>query len=151
FGEPGSVRHQASSIAADPEALRAKLDDAGWPCLVQALERGPIVSLGGVVAERRLLALAGSRYLRTWPADAGPVCFSRSIDVPVGLAEATGRLLDSLGWEGIFELELIQRDDEKFAVLDFNPRVYGSLALAVRTGAPLPAIWCDWLFEGRDV
>ena len=150
FGEPGNARHQASSIATDPEALRAKLGEAGWPCLLQALERGPVVSLGGVVAEGRLLALACSRYLRTWPADAGPVCFSRSIDPPAPLAEAAGRLVAALGWEGIFELELAQREDGEFAVLDFNPRVYGSLALAVRAGAPLPAIWCDWLFEGRE-
>lgn len=150
FGEPGSARHQASSVAADQDALRDKLGDAGWPCLLQAHEQGPVVSLGGVFADGRLLALATSRYLRTWPPDAGPVCFSRSIDVPARLAEAAGRLLDSLGWEGIFELELVQREDGEHAVLDFNPRVYGSLALAVRAGAPLPAIWCDWLLDGHE-
>ena len=150
FGEPGEARHRASSIAADPEALRAKLEEAGWPCLLQALERGTIVSLGGVVAKGRLLAIACSRYLRTWPADAGPVCFSRSIDPPTGLVEASGRLVGALDWEGIFELELVQREDGQLAVLDFNPRVYGSLALAVRAGAPLPAIWCDWLLRGRE-
>jgi hypothetical protein len=34
-------------------------------------------------------------------------------------------------------------------VLDFNPRIYGSLALAVKAGTPLPAVWCDWLLKGR--
>jgi hypothetical protein len=34
-------------------------------------------------------------------------------------------------------------------MIDFNPRLYGSLALAARAGVPLPAIWFDWLLRGE--
>ena len=46
------------------------------------------------------------------------------------------------------ELELIQADapgEREYVPIDLNPRPYGSLALASAAGAPLAAIWCDWL------
>jgi predicted ATP-grasp superfamily ATP-dependent carboligase len=149
FSEGEETRHLASAVVADPAGLDGKLE-AGWPCLLQRREEGAIVSFAGVMAGGRLLAHACSRYGRTWPAEAGPVCFSRSIDAPASLIESVRRLVGSLGWEGIFELELAERAGGDFAVLDFNPRIYGSLALAVRAGAPLPAIWCDWLLKGVE-
>ena len=51
-------------------------------------------------------------------------------------------------WEGIFELEFLG-DDQPARTIDFNPRPYGSMALAVSAGANLPALWCDWLL-GRN-
>ena len=54
-----------------------------------------------------------------------------------------------LGWQGIFELELMRRPDGSFASLDLNPRPYGSIALAIRAGADLPAIWAAWLLGER--
>ena len=59
------------------------------------------------------------------------------------------RLLTAIGWEGIFELELVQVGPEQFVPIDLNPRTYGSMALASAAGAPLATIWCDWLL-GRS-
>ncbi len=151
FDEEGETRHLASALVEDGEELGAQLDKAGLPCLLQSCETGPIVSFGGVYAGGRLLARAFSRYIRTWPPHAGPVSFSRSIEAQPRLVESIERLLATLGWEGIFELEMIERDRDDWAALDFNPRIYGSLALAVRAGAPLPAVWCDWLLKGEAV
>jgi predicted ATP-grasp superfamily ATP-dependent carboligase len=53
-------------------------------------------------------------------------------------------LLLRTGWRGIFELELLVRGSEAHAI-DLNPRPHGWLALAIRAGANLPRIWCDWL------
>jgi predicted ATP-grasp superfamily ATP-dependent carboligase len=149
FSEDGSTNHLASAFVADAKALDGKLE-AGWPCLLQRREEGQIVSFGGVMVEGRLLAHVCSRYWRTFPAEAGPVCFARSIQAPASLVDSVTRLVDSMGWQGIFELELIERGGGDFAVLDFNPRVYGSLALGARAGASLPVVWCDWLLKGRQ-
>jgi predicted ATP-grasp superfamily ATP-dependent carboligase len=150
FRDGDETRHLASALVDDPQSLAGRLAEAGLPCLIQRRERGSIVSVGGVFADGRLLATACSRYLRTWPAEAGSVSFSRSIELPERLHDSVARLLGSLGWEGIFELELIERGERDYAVLDFNPRIYGSMALAVKAGAPLPAVWCDWLLKGED-
>jgi hypothetical protein len=53
-------------------------------------------------------------------------------------------LIGVLGWEGVFELELVQ-DGTRFAAIDFNPRLFGSLELITRAGAPLSTAWCDWV------
>jgi predicted ATP-grasp superfamily ATP-dependent carboligase len=144
------TRHLASGLVDGPRSLEARLAEAGLPCMIQRRERGAIVSVGGVFADGRLLATACSRYLRTWPAEAGSVSFSQSIEAPERLLDSVTRLLGSLGWEGMFELELIERGEGDYAVLDFNPRIYGSIALAVKAGVPLPVVWCDWLLKGKN-
>jgi predicted ATP-grasp superfamily ATP-dependent carboligase len=53
------------------------------------------------------------------------------------------RLVRALEWEGIFELELLLLPDGTLHAIDFNPRAYGSMALANAAGVPLAAIWCQ--------
>jgi len=113
--------------------------------LLQEWVAGNVVSVGGVFAGERLLAAATSRYLRMWPPQSGSVAFSETVPPPPGLLEAVGRLMLAIGWEGIFELELIEAKAMAFVPIDLNPRPYGSMALANAAGAPLAAIWCDWL------
>jgi len=117
--------------------------------LIQRAEPGTPLSFAGVMAGGRLLGVAVARYRRTWPVEAGNVAFSETIAPPPPLEETVQALLAGVGWEGIFELELIQAGNNRFVPIDLNPRPYGSMALAVAAGAPLPAIWCDWLL-GRD-
>jgi predicted ATP-grasp superfamily ATP-dependent carboligase len=149
FSHDGQLRQQVSALVPDEAALQSHLPQLVFPCLVQRREQGQILSVGGVFADGRLLAAVPSRYMRTWKPEAGSVSFSKTVDVPADLLGRVTGLVGSLGWEGIFELELIERSDGAFAALDFNPRIYGSLALAVSAGASLPSIWCDWLLRDR--
>jgi hypothetical protein len=41
----------------------------------------------------------------------------------------------------------MEKPDGNLGLIDLNPRVYGSLELAVHAGASLPAIWCDSLLD----
>lgn len=149
FDERGELKQRQSFIAHDEESLRAAVPGFGLPCLLQRFESGDPVSIAGVFAGGRLLSIAFSRYLRTWPPDAGPVSFSRTELPPPPLVESVAALMRSVGWQGIFELELIERADGGFAAIDFNPRLYGSVALAARAGAPIPSVWCNWLLKGE--
>jgi predicted ATP-grasp superfamily ATP-dependent carboligase len=101
------------------------------------------------MAGGRLLAFSLARYLRTWPPDAGNAALTETVAVPDGLDRRVERLMAALGWEGIFELELVRGDDGSFASIDLNPRPYGSIALAIGAGADLPAVWAAWLL-GRE-
>ena len=143
----GSFRRWGSVVVADPAALE---DAAGrfGPSVVQRRLQGPVISVGGVMAGGRLLAAAVSQYDRTWPVEGGNVSFSHTITPPAGLLERVATLVRALRWSGMFELELIGPADGALAAIDFNPRAYGSMALAIAAGAPLPAIWCDWLLSG---
>jgi predicted ATP-grasp superfamily ATP-dependent carboligase len=128
----------AEAISAYPDAF-----------LVQRVESGLPLSFAGVMASGRLLGVAVARYRRTWPVTAGNAAFAETIAVPPMLEEMVRALVAGLGWEGIFELELMQAAGDQFVPIDLNPRPYGSMTLAAAAGAPLPAIWCDWLL-GRD-
>jgi predicted ATP-grasp superfamily ATP-dependent carboligase len=149
FEHNGWIRQRASAMVWDRAMLEAGLADFGLPCLLQRRESAPVLSFAGVIADGRLLGVAFSRYTRTWRPDAGSVSFSQTEEPTPPLVDSVRLMLSSLGWEGIFELEAIETGPAKFAVIDFNPRLYGSLALAVGAGAPLPAVWCDWLLRGE--
>jgi predicted ATP-grasp superfamily ATP-dependent carboligase len=140
--EVDGVRVRLASVRADDAAEVAQIVPGfGERCLVQPTERGPIVSYAGVMGEGRLTATAVSRYHRTWPPDAGNASFSETIEPPRALGAQVLALLTALGWRGVFELELIAREGGHFSAIDFNPRVYGSMALAIAAGVNIPAIW----------
>ena len=112
---------------------------------MQECVTGTVHSCAGVRWGGRIVALALARYVRTWPPDAGNAAFAETVSVPPGLGDRVDALLDAVGWEGIFELELLKTADGRFVAIDLNPRPYGSLALAIRAGADLPAVWASCL------
>jgi cation diffusion facilitator CzcD-associated flavoprotein CzcO/predicted ATP-grasp superfamily ATP-dependent carboligase len=149
FEREGQLRRLGSAVVYDEPSLQRLLPEYGDSWLVQRVEPGTLLSFAGVMAGGRLLAHAVSRYRRTWPPEAGSVAFSETVEPPAGLCDKVRALLTAMEWEGIFELELLETPGHSPSTLDMNPRVYGSLALADRAGAPLPAVWCDWLLSRR--
>jgi len=144
--EPGGdgIHRTRTELISDSRSLEALCLRLGT-CIVQRRVTGHVLSVGGVASADGLLAIVVSRYDRTWPPEAGSASFSRTITPPPELIERVTALVSDLGWEGIFELELLEGADGRLAAIDFNPRAFGSLALAVGAGVQLPAIWCDWL------
>lgn len=151
FGRIDGVRQRTSSLVEDDASLAALLPGYGTPCLIQRREEGVVLSFSGVAADGRLLLYGVSRYGRTWPPEGGAVSFAQTIPPPPDLRQKVEDLLAVLGWQGVFELELIQRRDRGFAAIDFNPRLFGSLELIHRAGAPLTAAWCDWVLGTGQV
>jgi predicted ATP-grasp superfamily ATP-dependent carboligase len=149
FELDGGTRQLSSKLVWDGEQLAELVRTVGGRCLVQQRKPGPIYSCSGVRADGRVLAFATSRYSRTYPVDGGPVAFAQTVEPPLHLQRRVDAMLSLLGWQGIFEVELVRGLDGAFSVIDMNPRVFGSLSLVTTAGAPLPAIWCGWLL-GRD-
>jgi predicted ATP-grasp superfamily ATP-dependent carboligase len=145
----GGLRQQSVVVVADAAALAAAVPAFATPFVVQHFERAQFVSCTGVVADGRLLALTTSRVTRLWPPAAGMHSFAETVAAPRGLAERLRTVLGSLGWQGIFQLQMLELPDGRLAVIDLNPRVFASIALDVDAGANLAAVWCDWLL-GRD-
>ena len=63
---------------------------------------------GFITGPRTTEEQADLRYLRTWPPEAGNAALTETVAVPAELAERVGALVAALGWEGIFELELVR-------------------------------------------
>jgi predicted ATP-grasp superfamily ATP-dependent carboligase len=137
------LRERRSRKVATPAELERGVAELGVPLLAQEAVGGAVHSVAGVVAEGRLRAVVVARYRRTWPVDAGAAAFAETVAPEQDLLARVEQLVVALGWSGIFEVELIRRADGSYAVIDLNPRVYGSLALSQAAGAPLATIWCD--------
>ena len=146
----GAMRQQGVVVAHDePEVARA-VPVLGSPFIVQCFEPSCwLFSFTGVVAGGRLLATTAARVRRTWPPDAGAQSFSETVQPRSELVEGIEAFLRAMNWEGIFQVQLLELEDGRFSLIDFNPRPYGSLGLDVRAGANAGAVWCDWLL-GRN-
>jgi predicted ATP-grasp superfamily ATP-dependent carboligase len=119
-----------------PRELPAVLEHLTGSVVVQPFAVGAMRAVCGVIADGRLLAAVHQRYVRIWPPGCGTASAAVTTDPDLELEALLPRLL--AGHAGVFQVQLIE--DE---VIDVNPRVYGSLPLAVAAGANLPAIACD--------
>ena len=143
-------RREAARVVSDAAELDAALAALGTPVLVQRFYDGaPVLSLGGVAWNGKLVALAASRWARRWPPADGAASFAETVVPPREIVERAEALVAALGWQGIFELELLRLGERTFAPVDFNPRPFGWMTLAVRAGANLPAVWAKCV-RGAD-
>jgi predicted ATP-grasp superfamily ATP-dependent carboligase len=116
--------------------LPAAVMDLSGPVVVQPFAVGTMRAVCGVLADGRLLAAVHQTYVRIWPPDCGTASAAITTEPDHDLEERLPHLL--AGHVGVFQVQLI--GDQ---VIDVNPRVYGSLPLAVAAGANLPAIACQ--------
>jgi len=148
--EASGIRHLAVAQASSRDEAESAAAALGLPLIVQRYETNvERISCGGVFALDELLGVAVARFKRTWPPGAGAASFAETVEPPDGLVESAVTLLRAVGWEGIFELEVLAFPDGRMAAMDLNPRLFGWLALAISAGANLPALWCEVLRGGR--
>ena len=87
---------------------------------------------------------------RIWPLPCGGSAYAETIPPDHELERGVGSILRSIGWSGLFQAQFIRGARGEHYLIDFNPRVYGSLALAVAAGLNLPGIWVDLLLGRRS-
>jgi predicted ATP-grasp superfamily ATP-dependent carboligase len=132
------------------DELKKKLERLpGDEWIIQRHVPGRLGALCGVAWEGELVCAVHQVALRTYPHD-GPSAYAVTVAADLGLEEKVGRLLRLMNWSGIFQAQFIHAGPERY-LIDFNPRTYGSLALAVGAGTNLPAIWVDLLLGRAPV
>jgi D-aspartate ligase len=90
-------------------------------------------------AEGRISPLFGAVKVLQRPRRMGVgLCFEAAPVIPE-VTERTSRLLQALGYFGVFEIELV-RVRERQLLIDLNPRFYNQLAFDVARGLPLPLL-----------
>ena len=125
--------------------LRAALEwMPGDALIVQPYLDGALSASCGVFWNGELICVEHQVARRIWPPDCGVSSYAETVPADPGLEKKIAALLRAIGWSGIFELQYIRRPEGDY-VIDLNTRFYGSLALAVRSGLNLPAIWLDLL------
>lgn len=64
--------------------------------------------------------------IHEWPLTGGASTYRRAIEPPQEMMEASRRLLDSLEWHGVAMVEFKRSQDGTFALMEVNPRLWGS-------------------------
>jgi predicted ATP-grasp superfamily ATP-dependent carboligase len=130
----------AAAVATPSAALRF-LDSLGTrDAVAQSLIRGRLHSLAGVMWKGRLLSPVQQVALSVFPRPCGGSAVARTVRVDPSIHQRAEQLLRKLNWEGIVQLQWLD-DGHELYVIDVNPRIFGSLALANAAGAPLAVIW----------
>jgi carbamoyl-phosphate synthase large subunit len=141
----GALVHTTAEVVSEPvqmEALLRRRSDEDL--LVQPYLTGQLSAVCGVAWKGELVCAVHQTSPRIWPPDRGISSFAVTVPPDTELERKVGRLVDLVGWSGVFGLQYL-RTCEGPVVLDLNPRIYGSTALAVAAGVNLPAIWLDLL------
>ena len=134
---PGSP---SSAVRVDHQRDLGKIRGLSGPLIVQPFLRGPMSAIAGVMHEGMLTAVVHQHYLRIWPRDCGVASAAVTVAPDEAREELLVRLLHD--YDGIFQAQFVGEH-----LVDLNPRVYGSLPLAVKAGANLPSIFCRLLMD----
>ncbi|MGZ4272950.1 MAG: carboxylate--amine ligase [Solirubrobacteraceae bacterium] len=118
----------------------------GW--LVQPFLSGQLYGIAGVAWEGRLICSLHQLSRRIHPPDCGGSALAETVPADPALERAVAGLVEQLGWSGLFQLQLI-RTGRTVHAIDFNPRIYGSLSLALAAGLNLTAVWVELLLGGE--
>ncbi len=121
---------------------RAQLiEAAGGRAIAQEQLRGSLIAVSLVAGETGIVSIAQQRAVHVWPMPAGVTARGTTVAVDPALRSRIELLLEELEWRGIAQLQFLLPADGEPRLLDFNPRFYGSIALAIRAGANHPDIW----------
>jgi predicted ATP-grasp superfamily ATP-dependent carboligase len=143
-------RNHVVEVGKQAELRRYVLARPGATFLVQPRLEGTLAAICGVAWKGRLVCASHQVSPRIWPTTYGISAFARTVPPNEEREARVARLLELIGWSGIFGLQFIINGTTAYAI-DLNPRIYGSAALAIAAGHNLPAIWTDLLLGQRPV
>jgi predicted ATP-grasp superfamily ATP-dependent carboligase len=136
FLENGRWRKGMVRIARCTEELRGLSGSPGLGCgaLIQEFVPGWGEGLFFAAAGGRSLARFAHRRLREKPPSGGVAVLCESIEPDEELARAGERLLERLAWHGVAMLEFRRTPEGRAVLMELNPRLWGSLQLAIDAG-----------------
>lgn len=121
--------------------LRAAADalDVLFPALIQPLIPGHGEGVFGFADERGVSAWSGHRRIRMMNPHGSGASACASVAPDPALKAAAAAMISAIGWRGPFMIELLRGEDGRAYFMELNGRLWGSLALARRSGFEYPA------------
>jgi len=147
-----TARVKAATFKDPEQALEhgRLIERQGGQAIAQEWLSGRLDAVSLVAAPDGIVSIAQQVAEHCWPRPVGVTARGRTVPVDPDLRAAIERLLQALGWCGLAQLQFLTSDDGQSRLIDFNPRFYGSLPLAVSAGANHPDTWAR-LATGRPV
>ncbi len=137
-----SARYVPAGVS--PAAAARAVVDAGRSPVLQRPVDGDLIAVAAVRdATGELVAVQEQHATHTWPPGAGISTRAHTVQPEPELVDQVRRLLGRLGWIGMVQLQFLRVAQGPAHLIDLNGRPYGSLALALAAGLPLPALWLD--------
>lgn len=134
-GVAGSHVHIVETRAELVRAVaRARAQGGSW--VVQEHVPGATYLFGGLFHEGRALRVYAAEKLELHPPRTGPAIRLRSADHE-SLVALGRRVLREVRWTGLASADFIRRPDGRFALLEVNPRPWGSIGAAASAGVDL--------------
>jgi predicted ATP-grasp superfamily ATP-dependent carboligase len=143
----------AAAVFADRRvalAYAGRIEEQGGSPIAQELLDGRLDAVSLVAGPAGIVSIAQQVADHAWPRPIGVTARGRTVPVDPALRGAIERLLAALSWQGLAQLQFLVPADGRPRLIDFNPRFYGSILLAVRAGANHPDTWAR-LITGRPV
>ncbi len=142
----GSERAPDNVLYADTPAHAAaaiaRFPVSSMPLLVQERVTGRGFGVSILRWHGTLLAVSAHRRVREKPVSGGVSVVSETVEAPTALIDRCLALLDALGYDSGFamiEFKGESLDDPAF--MEINPRIWGSVQLAIDAGVDMPALF----------
>lgn len=152
LADKGPLRKGKNWICADRGELEQAI--ASWaeayPLLVQPYIAGRGEGVFGLATNDGVKAWSAHRRLRMMNPHGSGSSACRSQPVPAGVKPAVQRLVQGIGWRGLFMVELLCDHSGVPWFIEFNGRPWGSMALSRRQGLEYPA-WAVQTALGYDL
>lgn len=138
-------------VTNDRDTVRRRareIHDAGLTPLIQEYMPGRLLAFVALTDKNGDIVTGFSQITdRLWPLGAG--MFARATTIPTDdqLWQGAAALLKEIGWFGIAQLQFQCTDEGERYLIDLNGRFYWSLALPVKAGVNLPAMWASLALE----
>jgi predicted ATP-grasp superfamily ATP-dependent carboligase len=142
FLEAGRWREGSVRRVEDAAGLALVREDPGLRAgaLVQPFLAGRGEGLFLAADRGRVVAAFAHRRLREKPPTGGVGVLLESAEPDPVLLEPAQRLVAGLAWHGVAMLELRREPGGRAWLMELNPRLWGSLQLAVDAGADFPGL-----------
>jgi len=140
--EAGHWRHGTVRVLRDAEALRRARDEAAFAAGALLQEWVPGTGAGVFLLFDRGAARVrfAHRRLREKPPSGGVSVLCEAVAPDPDLLAWSEALLRRLGWHGVAMVEYRRAPDGRAWLMEVNPRLWGSLQLAIDAGADFPAL-----------
>jgi len=146
WGKDGGFR-VASRLVTTPAEARdavAELTCFGGGTLFQQLLTGRREAISFIYAGGQVRARFAQWAKRTWPPLGGVSVLRQSIPFPQDIGDQAERLVREIDLEGYSEVEFRRDADGVPYLMEINPRLSGSVEIAVRSGVDFPNLLYQW-------
>lgn len=117
--------------------------------LIQEYVPGFNYSVAAVYNEGKPRAFCCIKVQRAWPRSGGNSCYRESASLDPQMKNYTEKLLESLNWHGIAEVEFrLDPRDNTPKLMEINPRFWGSLCVAMKAGVDFPYLLYKIAMDG---